>query len=86
MFFSALDLVDFNVGVSDSAATPVADPLSYTLCSHEESSLPVGETTLITCDNPVAGKYVIIQLRGADTKLELCEVEVYEKIYESKWC
>ena len=84
-FFSEGNLANISIGVSDtsfSVSAPVAVPASYDLCTFQEALIPPGTTKVITCDDPVTGRYAIVQMRAVDN-LELCEVEVYE---ERKLC
>ena len=59
-------------------STPVYETASV-LCSYVGRRQPAGGPSLVACDSPVAGRYVVIQLRDTE-QLTLCEVDVYGKL------
>lgn len=65
-------LKNFQIRVGNTK--PAGDMASNALCAEVPGQLPGGPTT-IQCTGTVAGRYLVVQLKGADW-LTVCEVQV----------
>ena len=75
------------VGLLDE--NPVSEPPvlgAYRLCGTYQGSVPAGEWGEITCSPNANGRYVIIQIPGANEILMMCEVEVFGNGKWSTYC
>ena len=64
--------------VSPHVLAPVVG--GYTLCNHYGGRAPDGNDniTIISCNAPVKGRYLVVQIPGSDERLTMCEVEVLQ--------
>ena len=70
-------LSDFYIRVGNVFEEGSFDPTTYTLCHYQPTALFAGETRLLQCPSPIAGRFVTIHFPVNRTAaLSLCEVTV----------
>ena len=78
MYFSPIGErnANFVVGVTNTDPNTVAPtPDGLTLCAQYPGTSATGDIIDLTCESPVTGQYLVVQLRGTNF-LSLCEVQV----------
>ena len=78
-------LRNLHIGVTDiyPRDLPNIDQNHYRVCGSKPGPFGAGEFIYINCtEQPLLGRYVIVQGVDMDKHLHICEVEVYT----SKWC
>ena len=81
IFVTVYLLRDFQVGVTEiSPVIEEPEPGKYNLCGKYVGMVELnGPPLTIECSEPIAGRYVVVQLLGFG-KLRLDEVEVYGEV------
>ena len=89
--FAVQRLHDFDIYVTTVSPSvkvpPHRDMASAQLCHHYDGTLISEEIVVIECDapGPVNGSYVIVQIKGEQECLSICELEIYGRLPDGRY-
>jgi hypothetical protein len=73
-------LHNLHIGLTDTEPIPGDHAPTFDLIGYRNASAAHGEIVTIATDTTVQGRFLILQIPGADEVLTLCEVQVYKRL------